>query len=236
MRGLVGPLVAVAVLAAPAVASADTIADWELNEARGATTMQDSGPNGFTGTIGNKVTTAVSTGDGGLAYSFPGPEWGYDPGRLVTVPDDPRLDPGTQPYAVTIRFRTTQVGPNIVQKGQSGQTGGYWKLVLHKGWPRCHFRDGNNNTKAIGFVDGPTSLKVNDGRWHTLRCERLSNGVRVTLEPGTPNEVSKFIAGAIGNIDNRRPFMIGGKLDCASASVGCDYFKGQLDWIHVERP
>ncbi len=53
--------------------------------------------------------------------------------RLVTWQDDNRLDPGTQPYAVTIRFKTGAVDPNIIQKGQDNQTGGYCKFALKKG-------------------------------------------------------------------------------------------------------
>ena len=59
--------------------------------------------------------------------------------------------------------------------------------MLHQGWPRCHFRDGNGNTKAIGFVNGfPTYVKAGDGKWHTFICERTVDGVRATIDPGDP--------------------------------------------------
>ena len=235
MRGIVVSFVALGMLVVSAgMASAQVIAQWEMNDARSARTMPDSSGNGFTGTIGNRVTTGISTGTG-LAYNFPGPASGYDPGRLVTIPDNPALDPGTAPYAVTLRFRTPNSEPNIVQKGQSGQTGGFWKFVLKKGYPRCHFRDENNRTKAIGFVDMGRAYKVDDNQWHTVRCERTATGTRVTLNYGEPNAVSKFIRGTIGRIDNKRPFLIGGKLDCATAGVGCDYFRGQIDYVRVEK-
>lgn len=239
LRTVAAPLVAsICLLIAPATASATVISDWGMNEEAGATTMVDASSNGFDGQIGSAVVLHQSTDTGGFAYSFKGLGPGPAPERLVTVPDaGASLDPGTTPYAVTIGFRTTASDPNIVQKGQSGQTGGYWKLVLNKGWPRCHFRDENGRTEAIGFVDGPVSTKVDDGRWHVLRCERTTTGVRVTLEYGTPNAVSKFIKGTIGRIDSRRPFSIGGKVDCdGGTTVGCDYFSGLIDWIRVERP
>ena len=47
--------------------------------------------------------------------------------------------------------------------------------------------------------------------------------------------MSKFIRGTIGSIDNKRPFLIGGKLDCATEDVGCDYFSGQIDYVRVEK-
>ncbi|MFC4783445.1 LamG domain-containing protein [Nocardioides sp. MAHUQ-72] len=235
-RGIVGPAAVVLALLVQGAASAEVVADWQMNEGSKPTAMSDSSGNGLNGNIGDKVMVGIDLGGGNRAYNFPGPSFGYDPGRLVTVPDSSKLDPGTGAYAVTIRFKTAASEPNIVQKGQSGQSGGYWKLVLHSGWPRCHFRDGAGHTKAIGFVDGPTSLKANDNTWHVVRCERTSTGVRITMDPGQPDSATKFIRGTIGNIDNKRPFSIGGKVDCASADVGCDYFRGQIDWVRVERP
>ena len=236
LRGALTGLATVALLGVPTAASAaQPVTDWELNEGPDATVMVDSSGNGLDGHIGSDVQTGAST-PSGLGYTFSGPTSGQNPERLVTVADDPRLDPGTEAYAVTIRFRTFAAEPNIVQKGQAGQAGGFWKLVLKQGWPRCHFRDGNGNTKAIGFVNGPSSWKANDGQWHTVRCERLTNGVRVTLDYGDPDAVSKFIRGAIGRVDNSRPFAIGGKVNCAAADVGCDYFNGKIDWITVDRP
>lgn len=235
LRGIVVSTAVLSVFAVPAVASAQqVVADWEMDEGTSATVMADQSGNGFAGHIGSDVKTGVST-PSGHGYFFSGPS-SYHPSRLVTVPDDSRLDPGTGTYAVTIRFKTGASEPNIVQKGQANQRGGYWKLVLKKGWPRCHFRDANRHTKAIGLVDGSPSWKVNDNQWHTVRCERLANGVRVTLDPGQPGSATRFIGGTIGNIDNSRPLSIGGKLDCSAPGVGCDYFNGTIDWITIDRP
>lgn len=233
-RVLVVPATAVLALAvSTGAAFGDVVADYELNEQRGASTMIDSSGNGLHGTLGDDVVTGVAT-TSSLGYSFPGGS-GYDPQNLVNVPDDPRLDPGTSAYAVTIRFRTTAAHPNIVQKGQSGQTGGFWKLVLKEGWPRCHFRDSAGRTKAIGFVDGPREYKLDDGQWNTVRCERTTTGTRVTINYGEPGAVSKFIRGTLGTIDNRRPLSFGGKTDCAASGVGCDYFRGLVDWLTIEK-
>jgi hypothetical protein len=232
IRVCVAPVVFALVVGAPAVASAVTIADWQMNETSGSV-MHDASGNGLDGEIGSAVR--FITTPTGRGYRFVGSGNAYRPEHLVTVPDDDRLDPGTGPYAVTIRLKTGATEPNIVQKGQSGQSGGFWKLVLKHGWPRCHFRDSSGSTKAIGFVNGPTSLKISDGQWHTVRCERTATGVKITEDYGTNQAVSKFIKGTIGNINNKRPFSIGGKLDCKSAGVGCDYFPGQIDWITVEK-
>jgi len=226
------------VVATPSVAAADLVVGYEMEEASGTSTLQDSGPLGLDGTIGNLVGRRVFVGNGDYGLNFQGPKWQPNDERLALVPDNPQLDPGTGPYRVTVRFRTNDAkDPNIVQKGQSGQTGGFWKVVAHNGWPRCHFRDGNRRTKAIGFVKGyPEYVKVGDGKWHTLICERTTTGVRIEIDPGDPEGASNFIRGTIGRIDNSRPLSIGGKVDCDAEGVGCDYFTGQMAYVRIERP
>jgi len=226
------------VLATANVASAEDIARYEMEEAANATVLVDSGPNGLNGTIGSLVQKHVFVAPDDFGLTFQGPRFIANDERLANVPDNPLLDPGTDPYRVSVRFRTTNgADPNIVQKGQSGQTGGFWKVVLHQGWPRCHFRDGNGATKAIGFVKGfPSYVKAGDGKWHTLICERLANGVRATIDPGEPEGATNFISGSIGRIDNKRPLSIGGKTDCNISSVGCDYFDGTIAWVRIDRP
>lgn len=239
LRVLGGAMALLLMWWAPASAWAEVVADWEMNEVDKSKGLVDSSGHGFTGTIGDEVRVHQSTGDGGWAYQFPGPHFAaYNPQKLALVEDQgDSLDPGpnTGSYAVTIRFRTTAAKPNIVQKGQNNVRGGFMKLVLKNGWPRCHFEDGNQNISATGFVK--TSVpKVNDGRWHTLRCERTpGDGTRVTLDAGTPNEATRVNHKTIGTIDNSRPFMIGGKLDCNREGVTCDFFAGQLDWVKIEK-
>lgn len=234
-------------------ASADVVVDYRMDETSSTPrVMTDSSGNnngnGYPGTVGEDVRMNQSLADGQRGYYFPGPFSGYDPGRIATVEDEvagnaSALDPGTSTYAVTVRFRTTASRPNIVQKGQNGQNGGFWKLVLKEGWPRCHYEDSTGRIRAIGFVNTSTAYKVNDGDWHTLRCERLSTGVRVTLDYGTPGAVSKFISGTLGTVDNKHPLMVGGKLYCPEGAtlpkngreVNCDYFVGWIDWVMIEK-
>jgi hypothetical protein len=232
----VGALAAV-LTALPAAAQAVTIGEWGMNEPQGSTLMVDSSGNGLDGTIGSDVVLAEATPDGGYAYRFKGDWRIVNDNRLVTWPDDDRLDPGTGTFAVTIRLKTGALDPNIIQKGQANQAGGYWKFVLKKGWPRCHFRDQFDRTKAIGFVNDPRpETKVADNQWHTLRCERTPTGVRATINYGEPNAITKFIRGTIGNVNNSRPMFLGGKLDCDGSTVTCDYFAGAVDWVTIEKP
>ena len=214
------------------------IGDWAMNETSGPSMVDTSG-NGLTGQIGADVDVNTPILGGGTGYHFEGPLTVKDQERLVTVPDNPLLDPGTDPYSVSIRFRTTGPRPNIIQKGQSEDSGGYWKLVIHTGWPRCHFRDEFHNTKAIGFVDSPDpDARVDDGAWHVLRCERTATQVCVYLDEGTPDGMKKCINGTIGLIDNKWPLTIGGKYRCdpLEAATTCDYFNGDIDWVRIERP
>jgi hypothetical protein len=220
----------------PAAAQATTILDWELNESAGSTVAADSSGNGLDGAIGSDVVLHEANPTG-FGYRFKGDWWVVNPQRLVTAADDPRLDPGTQPFAVTIRFKTGALDPNIIQKGQDNQTGGYFKLAMKKGWPRCHFEYANHNTRAIGFVnDVRPQAFVADGAWHTLRCERTATGVKLTIDYGSPDAISKTIKGTLGTIDNSKPLMLGGKLFCDGTTVTCDYFAGAVDWVTIERP
>lgn len=234
----------------PANAFAVVVGDWQMDEVdtrpNAPVVMTDSSGNGFDGHIGNDVVLHESVSGGGYAYRFLGDWRIVNDERLVDWPDEgaalDQFDPGTQPFAVTIRLKTGALDPNIIQKGQANQAGGYWKFVLKKGWPRCHFRDSLNRTKAIGFVnDIRPETKVADGQWHTLRCERTATGVKATINYGEPNAISKFIKGTIGTINNKRPLSLGGKRDCDGGAlnggtVTCDYFAGAVDWVTIEKP
>jgi Ca2+-binding RTX toxin-like protein len=71
-----------------------------------------------------------------------------------------------------------------------------------------------------------------DHVWHTIRCERQSNGVTLTIDGGPP----KTIRRATGNISNNKLLSIGGKAYCDAVTVQCDYYVGLLDRIAVMRP
>lgn len=217
-------------------AFADVIGHWEMDEEQGSTQMIDSSGNELHGDIGSSVVLHEANPTG-WGYRFKGDWWIVNPERLVTWQEDDRLDPGTEPYAVTIRVKTGALDPNIIQKGQNNQRGGYFKFVLKKGWPRCHFEDETGKTLAIGFVnDVRPETKVADTEWHTLRCEKTATGVRVTIDYGEPDAISKFKRGTLGVINNSQPMFLGGKLFCDGSTVTCDYFAGAVDWLTIERP
>ena len=215
-----------------ATATDATVADWRMEEPVDATVMVD-GVGDHDGTIGRRVELT------GHAYIFPGETRKtagshglYQPGRLVQVPESDDLDPGDGAFAVTVRFMMLDDGPhkpNLIQKGQDNQPGGYWKIAVNTGWPRCHFRDADGNTAAVGFVNGLDDYKVTDGEWHTVTCQRLADGrTSVTLD-GTTRTWSS----TTGTLNNTRPLVMGGKLDCASDRTGCDYINAKVRWVTI---
>jgi hypothetical protein len=217
-------LAASAVLAAPSPAEAaarHAIAIWDMNESSGARTMYDSSGHDLHGRIGREV----GRGAGGYRFDRLEPDTPpARPGHLVIVPDDRELDPGDRDYAITVRLRTRDHFGNIIQKGQATVSGGSYKMQIPNGYAQCWFR----GSAGAVLVAAPRS--INDGRWHTVRCERTRQGVALSID-------GRMVAGRYGwtgSISNSWPISIGGKTDCDQIDVGCDYFAGDLDYVTVE--
>jgi Laminin G domain len=217
--------------AVPAGAAATkTLASWQMNEKYGAKTMLDSSGNGINGSIGNDVVVgATYNGATGYRWPFTSPtNPPAKPGRLVLVSDS-RLNPGSGDYAVSLRYRTNQHFGNIVQKGQRGATGGYFKLENPNGILTCVFRGkSSSGTWLRKVVTSGTPLS--DNQWHTARCERTSNALTLTID----GSVKGTAKGSSGTITNTRPLSIAGKYNCDNISTTCDYFTGDIDWIKIE--
>jgi Laminin G domain len=211
-----------------AIAAADyPVAIWAMDEPVGSGTMHDSSGNGLNGQIGGEVGVG-SRYDGALGFRFgrldpdtPPPH----PHHLVVVPNDSLLDPGSGDFAITMRLRTIYEFGNIVQKGQATVPGGSWKLQIPNGHVQCWFRG------SAGSVLVTAPQKINDGRWHIIRCERTGEGVSLAIDGD--NAAEKY--GPTGRIANNWPLSIGGKTQCDQRSVGCDYFAGDLDYVAIER-
>ncbi len=211
---------------AASAAAPTKVAVWEMNEPRGASVMQDSSGNNIDGRIGDHVVTGVAAGSG-KAYQFP---WikpntpPADPEHLVTV-GDRRLNPGTRNYAITMRFKTSHSFGNIIQKGQSGTVGGFFKWQMPQGKLQCLFR-GAAGSIAVSSL----TKRLNDNVFHTVRCERTSQGVTMWVDGVKKGQK----AGATGNIANDKPLTIAGKAQCDQVRVTCDYFVGVIDRVQIE--
>ena len=206
--------------------SSHVVASWQMNEPEGARTMIDRSGHGLRGSIGREVATDVyASGTVGYRFSRLDPDTPpAHPRHLVTVPDYAELNPGSRDYAVTVRLRTTYTFGNIIQKGQATVTGGNFKLQIPSGILQCIFRGPHGTI----LVSSPRAL--NDGRWHTVRCERTSSEVTLTVDG---SRVARRF-GWTGPIANSWPLSIGGKTSCNQVDVGCDYYAGDLDYIEID--
>jgi Laminin G domain len=206
-------------------AFAATVARWEMNEPAGATMMHDSSGSNLSGTIGSAVRTGVTVGGAtGYRWSSQNKD-GRRPERLVRVASS-RLNPGRGGFAVIVRLRTGSGDQNIIQKGQARTAGGMFKVDMVRGRVFCSFR-GFAGRVAIG-----SRRALNDGAWHTVRCERRSRRVTIVVDGGS----RRTKLGRTGRIANSSALAIGGKLHCDPPRVGCDYYVGLLDRAVVKKP
>jgi hypothetical protein len=229
--GLGGALALVAGLATaapPASGESAVEADYQMNEAPGATVMTDSSGNGLNGAID---PTGVASGyeyGGAVGYNWvrrnPN-EPPASPERVIQVPDDSRLDPGDDVFSVEIRFRTKENFGNIIQKGQARAKGGQWKIQNPQGRPSCLFKG------SIGRSATRVKTPINDNEWHVLKCVRTMDGVYAYVD-GVLNNRKR---GYTGTIDNAVQMTIGGKINCDQIKITCDYFSGQIDYVQITR-
>jgi hypothetical protein len=209
-----------------------TIALWRMNEGWDASTMVDSGPKGINGSVGSAVQTGVNH-DGAKGYRWPWTNPGAPPAkpeRLVRV-SDPRLNPGSRDYAVTVRFRTRSSSGNMLQKGQALTPGGYFKFEIPGGRAYCLFTSRDSQGNLRGQKDARSPQRLNDGAWHTVRCEKRADQVIMTVDGST---VVRSPVGRIGPIANSLPLSIGGKSQCDQRTVDCDYWSGHIDQVRIQ--
>ena len=219
-------LAGVLLLASPGNAATPR-AIWQMNEAAGATIMGDSSGHGLNGTIGSHVQTGVALTGGGTGYRFPYLKPNTppaDPEHIVRVANNPLLNPGTGNFAVEFRMRTTHSFGNIIQKGQAGSAGGYWKFQQPSGKVSC-LCGGSAGSSGAG-----STVRVNDGNWHTVRCERTSSSVTMYIDGQRTGRNTN----PTGTIANTRPVTIAGKGNCDQVNITCDYFSGDLDYVKIE--
>ena len=117
-----------------------------------------------------------------------------------------------------------------MQKGQAKAPGGQVKFQQPGGYVSCLFK---NSTSQAAIK---SSIATNDGQWHVIRCERTTSEVRLYID----GVFNKRIVKPTGNINNTKPWTIGGKFECDTSdpTVGadsCDYYPGDIDWIRITK-
>jgi hypothetical protein len=221
-------LAAVPVMTADAATT--TVLQLELNDRAGATVARDSSAGGHDGAIGSHVVMNGSFADWDRHSPAEGVYYGAR--HLVTIPDaaDGSLDPGSGKFSVEIRFRTSDNFGNIIQKGQATTVGGQVKFQIPRGKLTCMFKTPTGTATA-----GSGTLLLNDNRWHTVLCKRTPTAVTMFVD----GERVRRVNHATGTLDNKKPWTIGGKLNCdASAGSGadsCDYFAGDIDYVRMTK-
>ncbi len=111
---------------------------------------------------------------------------------------------------------------NVLQKGQSGTKGGFYKVEINRGKVVCLFR-GSGGQAAIG------SPKLWDGKLHTVTCDRTATGVTMTVDGRQTARTNR----RTGTIGNTAPLVIGGKPWCNQTTVECDYYAGFVGRVQV---
>jgi hypothetical protein len=208
--------------------AASKVLDLELNEARGAKVAHDSSGLGHDGDIGSHITM-----NGTFAHfdrHRPADQTYFGDRHLIVVPDarDHSLDPGTGKFSVEIRFRTHDSFGNVIQKGQATSRGGQVKFQIPGGRITCMFKTSSGTATA-----GSRQLRLNDNHWHVVRCDRTATSVTMYVDGRRVSRTNH----ATGDLDNNKPWTIGGKLNCGpgSGADSCDYFPGDIDYVRITK-
>lgn len=218
------------VMAVPLTSGAATdsvyVLDLSLNEPAAATTAVDASGMGHDGDIGSHVVMNGAYADWDRHPPGEGVPYGLE--HLITVPDadDGSLDPGAGDFTVEFRFKTKENFGNIMQKGQARTVGGQVKFQIPKGKLSCMFRTPEGIATA---TSGATLL--NDDLWHDVRCVRTSTSVTLYADGVQVGRKNGFT----GNLDNKKPWTIGGKHECDAVIVTCDYFAGEIDYVKMTK-
>jgi hypothetical protein len=202
------------------------VLDLELNEVKANGVVgvaHDSSGYGNDGTIGKRVVVNGSY----ATFPFVKPNtvsYGLD--QLITVPDADTLDPGTSTFTIEMRYRTTHAFGNILQKGQATSPGGQVKLQQPKGKLTCMFKTPTGTATA-----GSGTKLLDDGQWHDIKCVRTTSAVTLYVDgvrTGRTNHTT-------GDLNNSKPWSIGGKPSCDGTKVTCDYFAGDVDYVRLTK-
>lgn len=145
----------------------------------------------------------------------------------VTIPHRASLNPGSRDFSFGARFRITggYLKPNIMQKGQIGHPGGYFKLESDGDAAVC-FVEGSQRTVFVGLR--PASGDIADGQFHSVHCRKTAAGLTINVD-GRETRVLT----SIGHVSNDRRMTIAGKQPCGDYT-GCDRLTGQVAWAVLD--
>ncbi len=188
------------------------VALWHMNERSGSVMHDSAGRN-------NGTIRRVSLGRPG----FKGTAFGFDgSASRVDVPSSTGLNPGSSNF--TVRAHVKLPNPpardsyDLVRKGVCCKQ--FWKMEIHRvsgvAKASCRFRGSN---RSLALTQGP---KLDDGRWHTIVCEKRSSSIRLIVDGRAFS-----LSGSVGSITNTARLTVGYKADYS------DWYKGTLDEVSI---
>jgi hypothetical protein len=189
---------------------------------------------------GDALLEVVAREGEGQAIQFPArceePDPMDCPRVMVEAESSADQDPGERDFAVSVDVLVPskpagpdEIDQNVMQKGNFDDPG-QWKVEIDtQRRPICvfHYPD-DAGSPIIVRVE----RAIDDGAWHSLRCERSGNQLRLALDGGQGSDTRsvEIPAGHTVDISNTQPIRIGGQNVMASA----DQFYGSLDNVAVE--
>ena len=205
MSKLFATLCSLALLFATASpAQAATTVAWHMDDASGV-----SDPAGHTLALTNVDTSSAQY------WTFSGD------GRATTASDDDALDPGKATLTISVMVRSstmpsTSVGDyDLVRKGLSGTTGGYWKLELVPN---------DKRTRTLAFCQMSavylkyTPVNLTNGKWHSITCTRDADAMTVTITIDGRSKTRSLTR--LRSIDNTKQMVVGAKTSTDDRYVG----------------
>jgi hypothetical protein len=141
----------------------------------------------------------------------------------VDVPSTADLNPGSANITFTIHLQTSGRPPpppadwDIFRKGLYTTKGGEWKMEFQQtGQASCGFEG------TGGYAELAAGPAINDGRWHTISCVKISTAIEVVVDGQVFSK-----AASVGSIANTADVVIG-------ARPGSDWYKGQVDEASIQ--
>lgn len=191
------------------------VAQWNMDEPPGSTTMIDSSGNNNNGTLYNVQAT-------GAGYIFDGAT------SKVVVPNSASLTPGTNDFSYTATIQSSNIPASgtdydVLRKGTSVSTGGEYKLeVVYNrgiGKPKCVVIDSLGNTTSQRG-----NMNVTDGQPHTITC--IKTATTLTLEVDSVDYPTP--ANFTGPITSKKPLTLGVKASTSGPGVASDWYNGTI--------
>jgi hypothetical protein len=184
-----------------------TMATWHMDETSGTRMVDSTGDH--PGKL-HSVTLGRPVGldSDGTGYGFNGRS------SYVSIPDSADLNPGADDVHISFNMMTTSAPAtpdwDLVRKGVEPEQ--RYKVELQPGGQVSCIFTGSAGTAIV--QQGPA---VDDGKWHSIRCEKFSSSVKLTID-GTAYSTRK----SVGSISNSSDMVVG-------ARPGSEFYQGDLD-------